>query len=155
MKKQKRTKRSKIKHPALKPKYNSRVRQEYLDYDYLDKLNEEELNWLNKFTAEWNNAEIKEGDPNAIHDYSKHKKEIFDRNNARNRDLYGHVKNKVANTKLLNYDNVINMVEEEYSRGVNPENVENAFAEYLDHIKINEMMAEYNAAMALFREVSG
>ena len=34
------TRRDQVKHAALNPKYNSRIRQEYIDQDYLDDLDD-------------------------------------------------------------------------------------------------------------------
>jgi hypothetical protein len=38
----KKTKRDSTKYPGLDPKVNLKIRQELLDFDYLDKLSEEE-----------------------------------------------------------------------------------------------------------------
>lgn len=129
------TKRSSKKYPALEPRVNSRVRQEYNDYDYIDKLSEEEKQWLNDFTEEYLNASVgkqSEAENNRFHNTPELVKERTDQNNARNRDLYGRIRNKVGNTKLLNYDDTINIVEEHLSRGVKPDSIEDAIIEYLD-----------------------
>ncbi len=144
-------KRSKIKYPALVPKYNSRVRQEYLDYDYLDQLNESELEWLNKFSEEYNNASFKNNETD-IDQSPEGRKGAYDRNNARNRCLYGQIKNRVANTKLVNYDDMINIVEENMSRDTDPLAMENAYTDYLDYKEVNQMMLDYDAARLTYRE---
>lgn len=98
-----------MKHPSLKKGYNTRIRQEYVDHDYVDKLDDTEKNckmpdgtpctemeWLSGFMDEWNSAAVtgikdtsdktaKEG--NQFHQTSKEAKECTDRNNARNRDM--------------------------------------------------------------------
>jgi len=148
----KKVRRNKTKNPALKKSYTPRVRQEYLDYDYLDQLNEEELEYLNKFTEEWLNASFNR-DETDIQPYEKYGKDSNDRNNARNRCLYGALKNKdnkFKNKKLLNYDNVTADVENEFSKSVNPENTENAYIDYLDYKQIQEMLIEYDEAMEFF-----
>lgn len=135
MNKKKKTRRSSVKNPALKKPYTTRVRQEYLDYDYLDQLNEDELEWLNKFTDEYLNDSFKR-DGTDIQPYEKYGKDANDRNNARNRCLYGALKNKdnkFQNKKLLNYDNIVGDIENELSREVNPKNIEDAYIEFLDH----------------------
>lgn len=109
MKKKKQTKRDKIKYPALDPLYNLKTRIELIDdlYDYADNLNEEDKDYLNRFSEEFNNANFNH-EGKRIHPkrtkkikyktkrgkrlVDKFKKEAEDRNNARNRCLY--TKNK-------------------------------------------------------------
>jgi hypothetical protein len=133
----KNTKRSKQKYPSLTKKYNSRVRQEYLDYDYIDQLSDEEKKWLEDFNSEYYMANVgRQADEGKNNRFTKGRdavKASQSANNARNADLYGKVRNKVGATKLLNYDYSLNVVEEEYSREVNPENLENALIDYLDY----------------------
>lgn len=154
------SKRSRAKNPNLNPKLNSRVRQEYLDYDYLDKLNEEELAWLNKFTGEYNNGSVvldenKQLDPaNNLHQDPAHKKQLFDKNNFQNRDMFGLVNGKVGPTKLLNYEDAHNVVEEYFQGAVDPRNLENAYINFIDNLQVNEMIEEYDNAMLSFKEVS-
>ena len=88
--KKKQTKRSKAKYPGLKPELNLKTRHELIaDYDYLKKLNNKELEWLNKFTKEYVNAEIDNRKPRKnLHRTKALKKDCYDRNNARNRCIY-------------------------------------------------------------------
>jgi len=64
-----------------------KARNDYADYDYLDKLNLEELEWLKGFHREFINADFQ-------HKHCKHyrtkkqKRLIYSLNNQRNRDLY-------------------------------------------------------------------
>ena len=128
-------KRDKSKYPALTPNVNSRVRQEYIDYDYLDKLSEEEKQWLNDFTEEYVNASVgkqSEAHNNKFHNTPELVKDCTDRNNARNRDLYGRTRNRVGRTKLLNYEDTINIVEDQLHRDTDPNNIEDAIIDYLD-----------------------
>lgn len=153
-KKPKKVRRDRVKHPALKKPYTTRVRQEYLDYDYLDKLSAEELDWLNKFTDEYLNDSFKK-DGTDIQSYEKYGKDANDRNNARNRCLYGALKNKdnkFGNKKLLNYENIVPEIENELSREINPKSLEDAYIEYLDYKEIEDMMQEYEVAMEQFTE---
>ena len=102
--------RSKIKNASLNPNYNSKIRQEYLDYDYLNKLSEDELKWLADFTKEWNNASVgsqKDAKNNRFHNTPEMVKDCTDRNNRRNRCAYGNTK---AQKTLKQY-------------GLNPENL--------------------------------
>lgn len=78
------------KNAALKPKYNLKVRQEVIDYDYLDKLNPEEAAWLNKFTEEYVGANLDLDKPRSnLHKSKRMRKDCTDRNNSRNRCQYG------------------------------------------------------------------
>lgn len=115
MKKQKKSKRDKIKYPALDPLYNLKTRNELIDdlYVYSQDLSEKDKDYLNRFSEEFNNAnfnhEGKRIHPKRIKKEAyktkknnrkrrdkktidKYKKEAEDRNNARNRCLY--TKNK-------------------------------------------------------------
>lgn len=135
----KKTNRSKQKYPSLTRKYNSRVRQEYLDYDYIDQLSDEEKQFLEDFNKEYYEARVgKQKDAGKKNRFTKGKKAVKEaqsNNNKRNSDLYGKIKNKVASTKLLNYDDVLNLVEDNMNKDVNSDYIEDAIIEYLDHNK--------------------
>ena len=76
------------KHPNLDPRFNLKTRSDLLDQDYLHKLNEKELDWLNKFNKEYINAALDNERPKKnLHKTKKLRKECYDRNNARNRDI--------------------------------------------------------------------
>lgn len=79
--------RSKIQYASLKPEYNLKTRRDLIDYDYLDKLSPKEKEWLAKFTEEYTNASFKKGKKH-LHKNKDGKKDCYDRNNARNRDIY-------------------------------------------------------------------
>lgn len=108
----KKNRRNSTKYPALKPEFNLKTRSDVLDYDYLDKLSQKELEWLNQFTEEYTNARfdkkkktimkeklnpepvkievIENGGPNhdittVIKTKNTYKKQSYDKNNARNR----------------------------------------------------------------------
>lgn len=80
--------RSRTKYPALNPQFNLRSRTELLDYDYLSKLSERELAYLNKFTEEFVNAsvDVKKRWRN-LHKTKTLIRDCFNKNNARNRDI--------------------------------------------------------------------
>ena len=81
-------KREKTKYPALKPELNLKSRYELIDYDYIDKLKEEDKAWLNKFTEEYVNASLDSKNlKNNFHNTDQLKKDCYRRNNARNRDI--------------------------------------------------------------------
>jgi len=91
--KKKKPKRSKKKHAALDPAYNIKLRYDLIDYDYLDKLSEEELDWLNKFQKEYVNASVgkhsEAAESDQLHNTPELAKDCTDRNNWRNNDIYG------------------------------------------------------------------
>lgn len=83
------SKRSRAKYKNLNPKLSLKRRQEVIDYDYLHKLNEEELDFLDKFTGEYVNCTVKRDKPEEmVHKSRDYIKPIEDANNAKNRDIY-------------------------------------------------------------------
>ena len=81
-------KRQKAKYPALRPELNLKTRYELLDYDYINKLSEQEKRWLNDFTEEYINASLDSKNlENNLHNTDELKKDCYRRNNARNRDI--------------------------------------------------------------------
>lgn len=143
--------RNKVSHPALNKKYNPKVRQEYIDYDYLDKLSGEEKNWLNKFSEEYINAKFN-NDETDLDQTPEGRKAAYDRNNARNRCLYSQLKVRRMNDKLLNIDDVINIVEDQQGQDLSPNYMEDTYIEFMDFKEINAMMVEYDQAMEKFTE---
>ena len=135
----KKTKRSKVENPALNKQYNSKIRNEYLDYDYIDKLSEEEKKWLNDFTEEYLNASVgsqKEAFKNRFHNTPEMVKDCTDRNNSRNRCVYSKA---VATETILRYDyNTIHELIEEKENKVNPEYMEDALIEFIDSKNITD-----------------
>ena len=96
--------RSNVKYPGLVNKYNSKIKQEYMDQDYIGDLTEEEKSWLNDFNEEYYgaNLDFKNLENNRFHKTQEDKKACTDRNNARNRCLYG---NKKAGNKTVDIKN--------------------------------------------------
>ena len=87
-KKKKITRRSAEKYPALRPELNLKSRyDEIADIDYIDQLNDTEKAWLNAFNEEYINAKFDHGGKK-IHKTKKQRKICYDKNNARNRDIY-------------------------------------------------------------------
>lgn len=77
---------------ALSPKYNKiQNRSEELYVDYLDKLSEEEKDWLNRFNEEYVNANFKHGGK-VLHKTKAQKREIYAKNNSRNRCILNRYK---------------------------------------------------------------
>lgn len=82
-------------HPGLDKKLFSKVKQEYHDMDYINQLDDKSKKWLSQFMEEHLGAQL---DPDtlknkynrkAFHKTKKMRKDCFDRNNARQRDIYG------------------------------------------------------------------
>ncbi len=66
-------------------------RNDESDYDYLHKLDNKTLNWLKGFHREYVNADFKHK-YKRIFKGKKKIKMIYDKNNARNRDMYSILK---------------------------------------------------------------
>lgn len=61
--------------------------KEFVDFDYVSKLSEEEKQYLDKFSREFYLASLDQ-DGTDIHDPEKYSKDIYHQNNARNRDMW-------------------------------------------------------------------
>jgi hypothetical protein len=153
-KKKGKTKRSKEKFPSLKRNLNSKVRQEYVDYDYVDGFNnystgeqvmrpltDEEKQFLEDFNNEYYNASVgKQADEGKNNRFVKgydedglsEVKKSQDANNARQRDLYGKVRNKVGATKLLNYEDSTAIIDDHFKKRLSASEYEDALIDYLD-----------------------
>ena len=89
-KKSQKKKRDLEKYPALNPRLNAKTRFEVLDMDYLRKLNDSELEYLNKFMAEYVSGAFKKDDKGNyskenLHKSLEERRECYNRNNMRNR----------------------------------------------------------------------
>jgi hypothetical protein len=89
-KKQPRKKRDLDKYPALNPRLNARTRFEVLDMDYLKKLSDEELKFMNQFMAEYVSGSFKKDEngeysKDNLHKTEEERRECYTRNNVRNR----------------------------------------------------------------------
>lgn len=72
---------------GLNPHLFSKIKQEYHDIDYVDKLSDEDKKFLSTFMQEWLGARLNH--PNEkLHSSKKDRKRVFDMNNARQRDIY-------------------------------------------------------------------
>lgn len=105
MKKKQKSKRSRVPHASLKKNYNSKIRQEYIDLDYIDKLDDTvkncklpngkmvtQLEYMSIFMKEYNSGGVgkqSEAKKNAFHRTAQEVKDCTDRTNFRNRDQYG------------------------------------------------------------------
>lgn len=85
-----RKKRDLEKYPALNPRLNAKTRFEVLDMDYLKKLSPEELEFMNKFMAEYVSGSFKKDEngeysSDNFHKTQEERRECYTRNNTRNR----------------------------------------------------------------------
>lgn len=128
--------RGSVKNPGLKKQYNSRVRQEYMDQDYIRDLTEEEKTFLNQFNEEYYGAKLDfQNLENNLHNNEELKKDCTDRNNARNRCAYGIAK---AGNRI-NDMNMFTVEKESVNVDLGPDdeihsdpNIEDALIDYLD-----------------------
>lgn len=105
----KRTRRSKVKYPALMPEYNLKRRQPLIDMDYIDQLSEEEKDWLNSFIEGYINADFSNIKTRRIFKTKEQRRLIYRENNARNRC-------KIENVNIngmLNYEEYLKLIEDE------------------------------------------
>lgn len=121
--------RKRTKYPGLDKKVHPKVRQDYLDIDYADKLSDKEKEWLSNFNEEYVGASFTHKGK-SLHRTKKARKDCYDRNNARNRDVFALAK---ANGRLEG----INELTGEYNKAVdlNPNTVEDAVIEVIDFKK--------------------
>jgi len=86
--KKKKTKYNQQQYASFNPKYQVGNRRSLLtDIDYLDKLNDEEKEWLNRFLQETVVTNFNHGGETLIDDPEK-RRALYRENNARNRDMY-------------------------------------------------------------------
>lgn len=83
----KQTKRSRTKYPGLVKEVHPRTRWEHLDQDYIDKLSDKEKEWLSNFNEEYLSGNFNHKGKK-LHRTKKERRDCYNRNNARNRDLY-------------------------------------------------------------------
>ena len=125
-KKRRITRKDASQYPGLNEKYFSRIKQEYYDIDYINKLSSEEKEWLSSFMEEDLGARFNHKGKKIYKKKSK-KRESYDRNNARNRDIYSIAK---ATGKIsdVSTEEAVSVWEDNY---VN-ENYEDILIEELD-----------------------
>jgi hypothetical protein len=85
-----RKKRDLERYPALNPRLNARTRFEVLDMDYLKKLEDSDLEYMNKFMGEYVSGAFKKDDTGEyssenFHKTQEERRECYTRNNTRNR----------------------------------------------------------------------
>jgi hypothetical protein len=81
------SRRSKTPFPGLVREVNVRTKWDYLDQDYVKKLSDAEKQFLSNFNDEFYGGSFNHPGKQ-LHRSKKKKRECYDRNNARNRDLF-------------------------------------------------------------------
>ena len=59
---------------------------------YASQLSPDELEWMNKFMEEYNNASFSKSNKKNLMKSKQEKRDSYNRNNARNRDVYNRLK---------------------------------------------------------------
>lgn len=106
------TRKSTTKNSGLKKQYFSRIKQEYHDIDYMDKLDDKEKAWLSSFMDEDLGANFTH-EGKKIYKKKRDIKESYHRNNARNRDQYANSK-AAGKTVDISADQAYQYWEENY-----------------------------------------
>ncbi len=83
----KKTKRSEVRFPGLVKEVNPKTRWEYLDQDYANQLSDKDKEYLSNFNEEYLSGNFNHKGKK-LHRTKKEKRDCYNRNNARNRDLY-------------------------------------------------------------------
>lgn len=91
--KKKTPRRNNLQYPGLEKSVTKRVAREYLDQDYIDKLSDKDKQWLSNFNEEWLSANFNH-QGKVLHKSKEKKREIYNRNNARNRDTMSILKQR-------------------------------------------------------------
>lgn len=81
------TKRSRTRFPGLVHEVNPRTRWENIDHDYVDQLSDKEKEWLSNFNEEYLSGNFNHKGKK-FHRSKQSKRDCYNRNNARNRDLF-------------------------------------------------------------------
>jgi hypothetical protein len=122
----KKTKRSEVKYPGLDPSVHPKPRQEYIDFDYIDKLNDDEKKFLSNFNEEYMSGSFQHKG-NKLHRTKEERKDCYDRNNARNRDI-----SSVHKARAMPFSQAMLENLEENEKAINPESTEDALITLMD-----------------------
>lgn len=127
-------------------RYTSRVRREYLDnIEYIGKLNDKEKEWLSNFNEEWLSANFNHNGKK-LHKSKKSKREIYSRNNARNRDMLAIAKASGA----VRYDTSGSFIDNETASGISQEDTIN---QLLDYAKVAKSCVDSDKAAEKWGEL--
>ena len=75
----------KKKYYGLSSAHTRKPAREYVDFDYIDQLSEEEKEWLNRFSREFYHNNLRADDATALHNTPELRRSCYSAENARNR----------------------------------------------------------------------
>jgi len=112
--KKKKSRRSSCEFPGLNPKLNLKTRQDEIEdlASYADQLSLKDKRWLNAFSEEEINANFNHKGPK-LNKSKANKKRIYNKNNARNRDILTRVQ---AQGKSIYLKDAFNSEEEMHEK---------------------------------------
>jgi hypothetical protein len=122
-------KRKKVKFPGLDKSVNSKNRQDLIDHDYIDQLNDKEKQFLSDFNEEYISGNFKHNGPNNFHKTTQSKRNCYNRNNARNRCMYTIAK---STSRLFSEEDILQNV-----KCIENDLVENQIVKYFDSLIMN------------------
>jgi hypothetical protein len=130
----------KVRYKSLNKAYNTKVRREILDADYLSKLSKKDYRWYAQFTDEYAGGSVKKNADGSIqkghiHNTPELAKKCYDDNNRRNVDLYGVTK---ANNLMHSIDPGFNGSETKLNSSHSPSNVGNEYTHY-SNLELTEL----------------
>ena len=127
--KKKATESSKVTRDGLNPRKYSRIKQEFFEVDYANKLSKKDKEWLAKFQWEELGANVENAKFNKS---KKDKRKVYHNNNTRNRDIYSHLKatNRVIDLQPMLYNDQSNVL--------GGENYEEYLIDYIDSKKADK-----------------
>jgi hypothetical protein len=73
---------------GLSKNHTRKNAREFVDFDYVEKLSDEEREFLERFSREFYQGGPRKGDPNAVHATDEQRKATYRANNERNRDVW-------------------------------------------------------------------
>lgn len=109
------TRRSAAKYPALNPRFYSRLKREFYDIDYIEKLSEQEKEWLNAFLEVELNASFTNSEKKVVRNTKANRKRVYRNNYTRMTDIHGIMKSRGALDELdgkVDENQTTNAVEE-------------------------------------------
>ena len=123
-------KRDKASYPGLVKNLFSKKKQEYHDIDYADKLNDKQKKMLSQFMEEWLGARLNGESKKKFHSTAKRRKQVYDMNNARERDIYSLMR-ATGRLDNMSYTELANVLDQSLDN-VDPSGYEDMFIEMLD-----------------------
>ncbi len=132
--------RSKLKHPTFHIKRAPRSRWEELEVDYLNQLSPSEKDFLNQFQEEFvcanfGKKDSKEDKEKLLDKTDKYRKEMYGKNNRRNRDILTRAKAYGLTTTIQSDAHLSHFIDNDHT---NYNHTEDQVVDYLDEKKKQE-----------------